>query len=70
MIKENLISKNQGIGLFLRDNSEPLIEENELQANQIDIAVEKKSLLQKNIREKNLITGDIKIPEKTICNIF
>ena len=69
-IMKNLITDNDGIGLFVRDKSYGFIKGNivfvmlyiQIKSNEIELVVEKRNSNLRNIVMENKIEGDIRIP--------
>lgn len=69
-ITDNSLNENDGIGLFIRDKSHGIIEQNQIKSNEIELVVERRHAALERIVEKNKVTGDIRIPQNYDCNIF
>lgn len=69
-IMKNLITDNDGIGLFVRDKSYGIIKGNivfillyiQIKSNEIELVVEKRNINLQNIVLENKIEGDIRVP--------
>ncbi|KRX05550.1 Pectin lyase fold/virulence factor [Pseudocohnilembus persalinus] len=70
LIRDNLITDNDGIGLFIRSKCRGQIEKNIIISNEIELAIEKKIAIQEKILKNNQITGDKRLPQQLVCNIF
>ena len=70
IITKNTIHGNQCIGLYYRDVSGGECGENHLKDNMIELVVEQKNEMLKNIDKENHAEGDIRIPQNFICGIF
>ena len=70
IITKNTIVNNQCIGLYFRDVSGGECGFNQLNGNMIELVVEQKNEMLKNIDKENNVVGDIRIPQNFVCNIF